>query len=665
MRLLEQRLSASRSKPFIIPVWFNPWRYQKEEHLIIPFLKTIEFAIKRCSEEIKKEKGENDPLLSGLRTIWEKIKDVSSAIAYGTTFEAKLGDFGITFDTSKASAREQELAQRREDEAKRLSEKLTSLYYDIVHELEGVIDEKSYRIAVFIDDLDRCLPENAVKLLEAMKLFLDIAGYLFVLGVDREVVKKGISYHYRFFEQRDEKEKDGLIISPENYLDKMIQLPLELPVIEQGMKKKFIEELLDNSQEFKEHADIIEAGVGDNPRTLKRFVNLLAFTVTLAETLKDNIINDKVAPTESNDHKELIRNYFIPILYIKWSTIVLRYPKEHNAIKGNKKRLIELQQLATKGVEKVGNIGEKKTETAVSTPEIDDALRKVLSKGEQFPNDDWLITRFIHLTESTVVSASDRAAGTATHHRFKPGDRVNIPKGKFLYGDDKVEKDIPYDYLMDVFPVTNRQYKEFIDEEKRNVPYRNEDWARPYNWDEDNRTYPKGLDDHPVVLVTFDDAVAYCEWRSKKEGTTDSKHYRLPTEEEWEKAARGTDGRVYPWGNDFDFRKLNCADYHVQKVLKDSDTWLREFREIFLEKNKEKALTSEVGRFSDGESPYYCLDMAGNVWEWTDSWYKDKTRVVRGGSWRDGGDICRCANRYWDDPIDWYGLLGFRCAMPL
>ncbi len=101
MRLLEKRLSASDSKPFIVPVWFNPWRYQKEEHLIIPFLKTIEIAIKRRLVEIGEKTGENSPLLSGLRKIWEKLTDCSAAIAYGTTFEAKLGGFGIAFDTAR------------------------------------------------------------------------------------------------------------------------------------------------------------------------------------------------------------------------------------------------------------------------------------------------------------------------------------------------------------------------------------------------------------------------------------------------------------------------------------------------------------------------------------------------------------------------------------
>ena len=641
MHLLEKRLSTGSTEPYPIPVWFNPWRYEKEEHLIIPFLKTIEHAIKRYTEKIEKESdGTKKTLLSVLRKTCTKIKEASAAFAYGLTFDAKLGGFGFTLDTSKAAAREEELANKR-IEAKTLSEKLSSIYYEIVDELKSAIDEKSFRIVVFIDDLDRCLPEKAVEILEAIKLFLDIEGYLFVLGVDRDVVKKGISYRYRFFEHREEKEKEALIISPEDYLDKMIQLPLELPTIETGRKITFIENLVGDSAEFKDLAPIIDAGIGDNPRTLKRFINLLAFTVSLAETLKGNIMDDKVKPIESEAHKKLIRDNFIPILYIKWAIIVYRYPKVHNDIKGNKKLLIELQTAASGGKKPEVPTGEKAAKEGV---QLDERLKMVLKEGKEFPDDDWLIERFIHLTESTVISTKERTETAGYRKSFKPGDRVLIPKGKFLYGDDKIEEVIDNDYEIDVFPVTNKQYKEFIDEKKDYpVPYGEENLGKPYTWNKEKRTYPEGLGDHPVVLVSYEDAIAFCEWRSKKEGAG----FRLPTEEEWEKAARGEDGRNYPWGNEFDFKKLNCADFHVQKVLKDSGEWEKEFKENILEKNRGKALTTDVGRFADGASPYGCQDMAGNVWEWTSSLYeKDKSRVVRGGAWYYISYYCRCAYRF-------------------
>ena len=656
MHLLEKRLAQDNTEPHTIPVWFNPWRYEKEVYLIIPFLKTIERGIRKYEEENK-----GKPLSDKLLKIAAKIGDVSAAFAYGITADAKLGGFGLRLDASKMAKREEELSSRRMKELRGLSEEYSSMYYEITKQLQEAVDEKLFRIVVFVDDLDRCLPDKAVELLEAIKLFLDIEGYLFVIGVDREVVKKGISYRYRFYEHREEKEKDDLIISPEEYLDKMIQLPLELPTIEHGRKKTFIESLMGDSDDFKEHSDlIIDAGIGDNPRSLKRFINLLAFIVNLAETLKENIINDKAKSNETEAHKELLREYFIPLLYMKWTIIVFRYPKIHNDIKGNPKKLIEIQSAATDD-----NISPKTEDekTEKKGMQIDERLRKVLAKGTEFPDDDWLIERFIHLTESTVVSKVDKARTAGYAQSFKHGETVQIAKGIFLYGEDKTKKEIDYDYHIDVFPVTNKQYKIFIDETKHEVPYSEDENSKPYIWDKGKQTFPEGMGGHPVVLVSHNDATAFCKWRSEKEGI----EVRLPTEEEWEKAARGRDGREYPWGEKFDYKRLNCADYHVKKELKDYDEWEKKFSDGFYEKNKTKALTTEVGRFTDGVSPYDCHDMAGNVWEWTSSYYdKDKDSfVLRGGSWFSISSNCRCACRNHVAPVSRDSIIGFRCARTL
>ncbi|MEE9605307.1 MAG: SUMF1/EgtB/PvdO family nonheme iron enzyme, partial [Candidatus Scalindua sp.] len=378
--------------------------------------------------------------------------------------------------------------------------------------------------------------------------------------------------------------------------------------------------------------------------------------------------------------------------------------------KDNGKRLLELQKVAR---EEEGEEGEK----------VGERLKKVLAKGEGFPDDDWLIERFIHLTDSTVAVASEEEeieepqeqeesegeevevsvaekdqqkqeetekeeqvqeeteepqeeaieeieaeaeqeevpADTQEHSRqHKPGDMVIIPKGKFLYGEAKEEKDIDYDYYIDVFPVTNKQYKEFVYETDRDVPYREEGWARPYSWNRDSRTYREGMDDHPVVLVSYDDVVDFCKWRSEKEG----EKFRLPTEEEWEKAARGSDGRVYPWGNDFGYAMLNCADYHVGKVLKDYEEWAEEFENGFYKDNKHKALTTECGKFAGGVSPYGCFDMAGNAWEWTDSIYeaKETEKVLRGGSWNFESYYCRCTDRDGGGSDNVTINVGFRCV---
>ncbi len=106
-------------------------------------------------------------------------------------------------------------------------------------------------------------------------------------------------------------------------------------------------------------------------------------------------------------------------------------------------------------------------------------------------------------------------------------------------------------------------------------------------------------------------------------------------------------------------------DYHVRKELKDYKEQEKEFLNGFYKSNKDKVLTMEVGKFSDGVSPYGCHDMAGNVWEWTSSKYDKERSVLRGGSWYNGGINCRCACRNDSEPNVRSNDAGFRCARTL
>jgi formylglycine-generating enzyme required for sulfatase activity len=199
---------------------------------------------------------------------------------------------------------------------------------------------------------------------------------------------------------------------------------------------------------------------------------------------------------------------------------------------------------------------------------------------------------------------------------------VKVPKGPFLYGDQKTREVIDHDYWIDQYPVTNEKYRAFIVA----GGYGNQAYwsAEGWKWKTANNiTGPEYWDDvkwnkaeHPVVGVNYYEAKAYAKWAGK----------RLPTEREWEKAARGEDGREYPWGNEFDKEKCNSAEAGL-------------------------VCTTPVTLYPKGVSPYGCYDMAGNVWEWCADWYNEETkdsRVVRGGSWFNFPEFLRVSLRFWD-----------------
>jgi formylglycine-generating enzyme required for sulfatase activity len=174
-----------------------------------------------------------------------------------------------------------------------------------------------------------------------------------------------------------------------------------------------------------------------------------------------------------------------------------------------------------------------------------------------------------------------------------------VAAGPFLFGERKEPRDVAQPYEISQFPITNAQYKRFLDANPDYpVPFSEKEEARPYNWDQRTRTYPAGQDNYPVVLVSWQDAHAFCAWAG----------CRLPSELEWEKAARGTTGQTYPWGEAWAPGRY-C---HSQECG---------FTQI-----------TAVDKFPEGVSPYGVWDMMGNVGEWTDDKAENGWQIVRGGS---------------------------------
>ncbi|MBL7182918.1 MAG: SUMF1/EgtB/PvdO family nonheme iron enzyme [Anaerolineae bacterium] len=218
---------------------------------------------------------------------------------------------------------------------------------------------------------------------------------------------------------------------------------------------------------------------------------------------------------------------------------------------------------------------------------------------------------------------------------------IAIPAGEFTMGSDHEIERPPHSvfvgaFEIDKFEVTNEQFKRFI----RETGYVTDaEKAGDTSW----RYYAKDKPQHPVVKVTWNDANALCEWAGK----------RLPTEAEWEKAARGTDSLTYPWGNDWDVNKANTKDAGYRGTI-------------------------IVGSFPAGGSPYGVMDMAGNVAEWTSNWFQpypgypggdseaqyfgEKYRVIRGGGWFSDQNLVRTTERSASSMTLANDDVGFRCA---
>ncbi len=256
-----------------------------------------------------------------------------------------------------------------------------------------------------------------------------------------------------------------------------------------------------------------------------------------------------------------------------------------------------------------------------------------------------------------LVPLGENAQGYEEFRHEKSGIiLIKIPSDSFTMGSDEGSADekpvhsvFISGFLMGKYEVSNERYKVFCDSTDHPYP---------------KSTNFKGMDDYflkypdyPVANVTWEDARSYCEWAQ----------LRLPTEAEWEIAARGNDRRKYPWGND----EANADGTYRCNLFGSSP---------FEAKLDGYQYTSPVDAFDNGISPFGCYEMAGNVWEWCADWYladyyaskkhvdpvgpeKGTDRVMRGGSWTNDGDGVRTANRDFSWPVEHMGSIGFRPAL--
>jgi len=674
--------AAPEQRPLHRTVWFNAWKYNQEDALwralLLLLLDDLEQLLQ--AEPAERVAGEPPPeqLLELLREAlyhetgwsekgkpgvnWTQALTAGAGLAFNLVLSG-LG-LGLAADTLEAArkkfgegeavSRVGELAQAfRREELIHYQAQLRSLeqfqrnFEKLVKLLLRRPDQETRRLVVLVDDLDRCLPEKAIGVLEAVKLFLDVEGCIFVLALDPDAIETAIRTRYK-----------GEVKARE-YLEKIIQLPFILPPIEAEPMRKYVESLAPRLPDPR-CAEVFAAGLAPNPRQVKRTLNiflLLSRLVARRPDLQEGITSVRLAKVVAIQHA---------------------HPEFYNLLRQRSPRyLSELEsyfRTAQTGERREGVEGPRLPDVLADFGARDDLRRLLLCLDDPDARFEDLTPQEIrsYITLTRQAAPVEAPAVRVARQPFEP-ELASVPAGPFLMGtsDAQIEAMLgSHDwaktfkekgwfgweqpqheltlpaYEIGRYPVTNAEYAAFVAATGRDAPR---------HWREGQ--FPEELADHPVVYVVWQDALAYVGWLQERTGQP----YRLPTEAEWEKAARGQDGRLWPWGNEWDPKCANC-------------------------KPAGPGETTPVGQYPDGVSPYGCHDMAGNVWEWCSSlWGGDLQkptfgypyrgddgrekldggglRIVRGDSWYNDnpGDV-RCACRGRSGPDDRLAHDGFRVA---
>jgi len=262
---------------------------------------------------------------------------------------------------------------------------------------------------------------------------------------------------------------------------------------------------------------------------------------------------------------------------------------------------------------------------------------------DQAPGGEADASLIVHVNEQLRAAQQEELGRLAQRGISPPEGMVVVPAGEFSMGAEDglpdarpVHRTYLSSYWIDQYEVTNERYRQCVEAGVCPPPKDRRAFDDPH------------AAQHPVTNVTWSQARGYCQWRGR----------RLPTEAEWEKAARGIDGRRYPWGN---------SEERIKRVAQD--------RDVRTPRNG----VAPVGSHPETVSPYGVFDLSGNVWEWVKDWYAEDFyaiapprdpqgplggtfRVLRGGDWTQGALELRASHRGWDEMTYWGPTLGFRCA---
>ena len=686
MRLMKKVVAdEGQAENAAVPVWFNAWQYEREEHLIIPLIATIARDIKSREKEWKKvsagrkrseeEKQRRDAARKALEIMkdgGEKIHNALRSVLYGLSMKGKLGVPGI--GDIEISASMKDMIERYEALTQDTL-MARSLYFDAFDRLRVLSqedDSKKPQIVVFIDDLDRCFPEQAVRLLESVKLILHQRGFAFVLGIYPEIIEEFIrnkyakEYHFAAAAADDpdlRRRMNAYLDYFRQYLDKIVQVYRRMPERGPDEMDQYIRKLVEEGKVFPDEAVdlaiplIAEAG-RRNPRAVVRLLNRIMVSSRISERESEGTPIDALGLLISEATNEERYEDFVKVLDV--SVVVRAEDQEDRTLKIGE---LIAERLETYGENHETWISELRESKLASRQDRLEVAVKALEGSPHLCNLLKSEKGLLWLRDKAFRETLEVAAEGAPEERKREEEKAaarereatvaEAPEGPiselesnmvwidgtgagtFRMGspDDeqgRLETEGPaHDVRLDGFhisatQVTQAQYEAVIG---------------------NNPSHFKGAE-RPVERVSWDEAMTFCEELTKRTGRA----YTLPSEAQWQYACRAGSEAAYCFGDD--------------EATLDEYAWYS--------KNA-KGQPHPVGEKKPNAWGLY--DMHGNVWEWCRDWYGDykaepqdnptgpengSYRVRRGGGWTDDPQYCRSAIRGTFSPVNRYGCLGFR-----
>jgi len=717
LKLIEQKVIHLQYEKKVfpqttIPVFFNAWRFEKEEHLIVPLFQTLlasieNFDAKHLSEKVQKQLGRTKERLKilsfALAKGFQVPKNIKTTVATLMTGDlTAIADFIDTDKVAKAFKEGDEKAFVTEKSLTELlkSDRIESIYMNIPQWIEKITIADNINFVFLIDDLDRCLPENTLKMLESIKLFLDVPSCAFVLAIDDDVVERGVAYHYRDYlkdivrvDGEIENQSQELPITGHEYLEKMIQLPFRIPVIDgtdvydflqKNYAQKFSELLKNNKDDADEVLKFFSETIPPKPRKIKRTAMLFQTKVNVLKALEQNVdymvvakvtLLELFAPKllrfiQNNGYKAMF-----DILH-DFSNLVEEEVKEnHNgfdmsdytfkSLSNSRKINFWIKEQKDEYKERIyTKLMDIVTENYHSrmvfnldhifNERIDkDSLTQVIEQKIAVKIDDEekvLINLMSQSFKKLLFGESETQwrAAFDDHELFEEGKALLTVDSIVDISNEAKEKegfcDNPKWLLIIAEYITQEQFIKLLEEI---YPYEMNPYQTTFEeYDEYCKSTgvekPKdegwGRGKRPVINVSWEDATAYAKWLSEKEGV----EYRLPTSDEWYLACNVGAKTKWHFGDD-------------ENLLKDY-AWYNE---------NSDGKTHSVGALKPNALGLY--DMHGNVWEWCEDWYdkEKKYKAFCGGSWINNAFNTRSAVRDRLSPSDRYDNVGFRLLRTL